>query len=69
MGTPTAAQDPDTLAINTIRGLCMDAVQRANSGHPGTPVGLKQLLTKFRFTPDRVAAACECLAAAGGVAG
>jgi hypothetical protein len=26
------------LAINTIRTLSMDAVQAANSGHPGTPV-------------------------------
>ncbi|MEV6317480.1 transketolase [Streptomyces sp. NPDC051776] len=32
--------DPDTLAVNTIRGLCMDAVQRADSGHPGTPMGI-----------------------------
>ncbi|MGW1074897.1 transketolase [Streptomyces sp. NPDC002537] len=30
----------DTLAVNTIRGLCMDAVQRAESGHPGTPMGI-----------------------------
>ena len=32
--------DLDTLSINTIRGLCMDAVQQANSGHPGTPMGI-----------------------------
>ncbi len=38
-GTPTA-MDLDALSINTIRGLCMDAVQRANSGHPGTPMGI-----------------------------
>ncbi|MCC5831575.1 MAG: transketolase [Chlamydiales bacterium] len=30
----------DTLAINTIRTLAMDAVQAANSGHPGTPMAL-----------------------------
>jgi transketolase len=30
----------DTLAINTIRTLSMDAVQAANSGHPGTPMAL-----------------------------
>jgi transketolase len=33
-------KDLDQLAINTIRTLCMDAVQRANSGHPGTPMAL-----------------------------
>ena len=32
--------DADLLAINTIRGLCMDAIQQANSGHPGTPMGI-----------------------------
>jgi len=30
----------DTLCINTIRTLSMDAVQKANSGHPGAPMGL-----------------------------
>jgi transketolase len=30
----------DELCINTIRTLSMDAVQRANSGHPGTPMAL-----------------------------
>ena len=29
--------------INVIRGLSMDAVQRANSGHPGTPMALAPL--------------------------
>src|SRR5258708_33680494 len=32
--------DLDALSVNTIRGLCMDAVQKANSGHPGTPMGI-----------------------------
>jgi transketolase len=31
--------DLDQVAINTIRTLAMDAVQKANSGHPGTPMG------------------------------
>jgi transketolase len=34
------AQQLDTLSINTIRTLAIDAVQKANSGHPGAPMGL-----------------------------
>ena len=34
-----SAAELDTLYINTIRFLSVDAVQRANSGHPGLPVG------------------------------
>ena len=34
------AGDIDQLCINTIRTLAMDAVQKANSGHPGTPMAL-----------------------------
>ncbi|MCI0691892.1 transketolase [candidate division KSB1 bacterium] len=33
----------DDLCINTIRTLAMDAVQKANSGHPGTPMALAPL--------------------------
>lgn len=36
---PPIATDLDSLCINTIRGLTMDAVQKANSGHPGMPLG------------------------------
>jgi len=35
-----AATAVDTQCTNTIRTLAMDAVQKANSGHPGTPMGL-----------------------------
>ena len=38
---PPAGNSPvDELCINTIRTLAMDAVQAANSGHPGTPMAL-----------------------------
>ena len=40
MGNPA---NHDELAIKTIRGLSMDAVQAANSGHPGTPMALAPL--------------------------
>lgn len=39
-GTPGDVPAIDALAINTIRTLSMDAVQAANSGHPGTPMAL-----------------------------
>jgi len=37
------ASDLDLLSINTVRTLSMDAVQKANSGHPGTPMALAPL--------------------------
>ncbi len=43
MNTECAAgtgADLDRLCINTIRTLSMDAIQKANSGHPGAPMGL-----------------------------
>jgi transketolase len=33
-------QSIDELCVNTIRTLSIDAVQKANSGHPGTPMGM-----------------------------
>jgi transketolase len=47
-GAPSAApaageQDLARLSINTIRGLAMDAVQKANAGHPGTAMALAPL--------------------------
>jgi transketolase len=37
---PKSQVDLDLLSINTIRTLAIDAVQQANSGHPGAPMGL-----------------------------
>ena len=37
---PLTAAQLDQLCVNTIRTLAMDAVQQANSGHPGTPMGM-----------------------------
>ena len=34
----------DQLSINTIRTLSMDAVQQANSGHPGTPMSMAPVM-------------------------
>lgn len=47
----------DQLCINTIRTLSMDAVQAANSGHPGTPMAMAPVVyclwQRFmRFDPD-----------------
>jgi transketolase len=40
---PTPEQDIDQVCINTIRTLSIDAIQKANSGHPGTPMALAPL--------------------------
>jgi transketolase len=34
------AREMDVLCINTIRTLAIDAIQKAKSGHPGTPMGM-----------------------------
>lgn len=53
------SQNPiEQLAINTIRTLAMDAVQAANSGHPGTPMALAPVAyvlwnKLLRYDPNR----------------
>jgi transketolase len=47
----------DQLCVNTIRTLSMDAVQQANSGHPGTPMAMAPVAyclwqRILRFDPD-----------------
>jgi len=41
--TPGVSEELERRAINVIRGLAMDAVEKANSGHPGTPMALAPL--------------------------
>ncbi|HWJ50359.1 MAG TPA: transketolase [Solirubrobacteraceae bacterium] len=41
--TPTDQAEIQKLSIDTIRGLSMDAVQKANAGHPGTAMALAPL--------------------------
>src|SRR5260221_5623401 len=47
----------DQLCINTTRSLAIDAVQKANSGHPGTPMAMAPVVYTLwqrflRFDPD-----------------
>ncbi len=57
MTVAATAVSPELLAINTIRTLSMDAVQAANSGHPGTPMALAPVVyalwqNHLRFDPS-----------------
>jgi len=54
---PLSAAQLDQLCVNTIRTLAMDAVQQANSGHPGTPMAMAPVVYCLwqhflRFDPD-----------------
>ncbi|MDZ7631569.1 MAG: transketolase [Gemmatimonadaceae bacterium] len=47
MTAPAAPASLDLLSINTVRTLAMDAVQKAESGHPGTPMALAPLVYRL----------------------
>ena len=44
MTTTESTTELDRLCVDTIRTLSMDAVQQADSGHPGTPMALAPLI-------------------------
>jgi transketolase len=57
LAAPGGARSIDDLCINTIRTLSMDAVQQAQSGHPGTPMALAPVVYTLwrrflRFDPN-----------------
>src|SRR5882757_4055707 len=56
MTAVVAGPDIDAVSVNTIRTLCIDAVQAANSGHPGTPMAMAPVVytlwqNVLRFDP------------------
>ncbi len=57
MSTTQAVLDIDELCVNTMRTLAIDAIQQANSGHPGTPMGMSPTVyclwqRLLRFDPE-----------------
>ena len=57
MSTTETMLDLDEVCVNTMRTLAIDAIQRANSGHPGTPMGMSPTVyclwqRLLRFDPE-----------------
>jgi hypothetical protein len=52
--------DLDTLAVDTVRTLAMDAIQKAGDGHPGTAMALgPAALTPSTRTGSTATASCS----------
>ncbi len=53
--SPLASSELDNLCVNTLRFLAVDMVQKANSGHPGLPLGAAPMAYALwsRFLTDR----------------
>src|SRR5262244_1167112 len=57
MPVGSSAASIDETCVNTIRTLAIDAVQQANSGHPGTPMAMAPVVYSLwqnflRFDPN-----------------
>src|SRR5216684_7675695 len=57
MSTTQTVLDLDQVCVNTMRTLAIDAIQQANSGHPGTPMGMAPTVyclwqRLLRFDPE-----------------
>ena len=57
VAAPMTDAELDQLSVNTIRTLSIDAIERAKSGHPGTPMALAPLVYTIwnrvmRFDPE-----------------
>jgi len=57
MSTTQTVLDIDQLCVNTMRTLAIDAIQKADSGHPGTPMGMSPTVyclwqRLLRFDPE-----------------
>src|SRR5260221_9303941 len=57
MSTTQTVLDLDQVCVNTMRTLAIDAIQKANSGHPGTPMGMSPTVyclwqKLLRFDPE-----------------
>src|SRR6266850_1766654 len=57
MSTTQTVLDLDQVCVNTMRTLAIDAIQQANSGHPGTPMGMSPTVyclwqRLLRFDPE-----------------